>query len=166
MQRQRFVLDSISLSRQAEAEGGCSIEAKDGVVNGVDCQRLDRFEDFVREMVKEGHIRNMVRPCRRARGAAVNLVMDLCSASWQTVEGAFQCMRCRPMYLLCCLEFAPGASVVVLVQSCTAEAFTVTRCGGREGPTSRRSEPPRKTGLEGDTNLRFTGQDAGEPGRR
>ncbi len=48
------------LSRQAAAESGCSIEAKDGVVNGVDCQRLDKFEDFVRELVKEGHVANMV----------------------------------------------------------------------------------------------------------
>jgi hypothetical protein len=34
---------------------------KDGVVGGVDCQRLDKFEDFIREMVKEGRIASMVR---------------------------------------------------------------------------------------------------------
>lgn len=36
-------------------------QVKDGVVGGVDCQQLDKFEDFVREMVKEGRISSMVR---------------------------------------------------------------------------------------------------------
>ena len=36
---------------QEAAEKGCDIEIKDGVVYGVNCQRLDSFEDFVRQMV-------------------------------------------------------------------------------------------------------------------
>jgi hypothetical protein len=55
--------------KKAEAESGCSIEAKDGVVNGLDCQRLDKFEGFVREMVKEGRIRNMTKTLASLAGA-------------------------------------------------------------------------------------------------
>lgn len=36
---------------QAAAEKGCDIEVKDGVVAGVNCHRLDEFEDFIRQMV-------------------------------------------------------------------------------------------------------------------
>ena len=70
----------------AQTDAACEIEVRDGVVNGIDCQRLDKFQvcfmpiacaclsclvtprltlslrqDFVREIVAQGNVRNMVR---------------------------------------------------------------------------------------------------------
>lgn len=55
--------------KKEAAEGGCDIEVKDGVVNGIDCQRMEQFEDFVRQMVKEGHVRNMAKTLATLAGA-------------------------------------------------------------------------------------------------
>jgi len=73
----------------AQTDAACEIEFRDGVVNGIDCQRMDKFQvcgmldacaclcflvphadtyaicdmrqDFVREIVAQGNVRNMVR---------------------------------------------------------------------------------------------------------
>jgi hypothetical protein len=55
--------------RKKASEEGCSLEVKDGVVGGVDCQRLDKFEDFIREMVKEGRIASMAKTLATLAGA-------------------------------------------------------------------------------------------------
>lgn len=51
------------------AEEGCRIEIKDGVVSGVDCNRLDTFEEFIRQMLKQGRIKNTVKTLASLAGA-------------------------------------------------------------------------------------------------
>lgn len=55
--------------RMADAEQSCDVEIKNGVVNGVDCQRLDKFQDFVREMVSQGNVKNMAKTLAVLAGA-------------------------------------------------------------------------------------------------
>lgn len=46
---------------QAEAEGACEIEGGKGSgLTGPQCQRLEQFENFVRQMVGEGHVVNFI----------------------------------------------------------------------------------------------------------
>lgn len=46
---------------QAEAESACEIEGgKNSGLTGPQCQRLEQFENFVRQMVGEGHVVNFI----------------------------------------------------------------------------------------------------------
>lgn len=49
--------------KKEEASQGCSLEEAKGLT-GPQCQRLERFEDFVRQMVGEGHVDNFVTTLR------------------------------------------------------------------------------------------------------
>lgn len=54
---------------QGHTEETCNLEIKDGVVNGLGCQQMDKFQDFVREMVQEGSVKNMVQTLAVLAGA-------------------------------------------------------------------------------------------------
>lgn len=74
------------IEHSVHADRCCCVQCqvKDGVVGGVDCQRLDKFEDFIREMVKEGRIASMVRN-------AIVVMCVMCKAHHLTVSIGQDC---------------------------------------------------------------------------
>ena len=60
LSRARFILKLVVLLQQ-EAEDACAIEwEKSDSLTKPQCERLEQFENFVRQMVGEGHIVNFV----------------------------------------------------------------------------------------------------------
>ena len=59
----------LCLYTQGHTEETCALEIKDGVVNGQGCQQMDKFQDFVRQMVQEGSVKNMVQTLAVLAGA-------------------------------------------------------------------------------------------------
>ena len=85
---------------QAEAEEACEVEFEnsDGLTEP-QCARLEQFEDFVRQMVGEGHIVNFVMTLQSLSHANKRrLAKDLEAAGVMPVPSP-----CKPCYHLCFL---------------------------------------------------------------